>query len=532
MTPKADRTDALLWLAGLLLLALVPVGRVSGDGLGYALSFAAGTWRLNPNHLLFEPAGAAWQALLSALGLTRPVVDQEKLLSLLAGAVGAALFRFEVARRLAERRWGANYATAGLVLGSAYLRLLVDDEFHMIQMPCLVGFAIAVLRYLERPRFTRALVAGALAGLAALCFVSNLLLGVLAAVGLGVWHLTRGERGPALRAVAGTLAGLLGVAALGFGAGWGLARPGRPFLAWLLHYSGGNVQARLGLVYGTHFTPDGLASAVVHTLYGAASAVVDLAPAVVAVRDEGEPGRAVPVVLALLLATAALGGGLWNAWRHRGEPEARATLLLQAIGWPAVLGFGIYWNDASAEFFLPLAVLLGALAARLPDRPGRAAVVFGLAGGLALAWNAGDVVTRFVLYPRAEQTAALVRAVDGAGLVVVPGIDDASILLTLAAVPGNRAPAESLGLTDLALALPEERGLERLAAAVERTLAGGRRVDLVDLYDVPPFQFPWKFLRQLGYTPEAVRQTLDRFGVDREPRRAGAFQVRSIRPRR
>jgi hypothetical protein len=57
-------------------------------------------------------------------------------------------------------------------------------------------------------------------------------------------------------------------------------------------------------------------------------------------------------------------------------------------------------------------------------------------------------------------------------------------------------------------------------------------VDLVDVYDVPPFRFPWKFLRQLGYPPEAVRRTLDRFGVDREPRRAGPFGVHSIRPQR
>src|SRR5947209_5633525 len=248
MTPKADRTDALLWLVGLLLLALVPVGRVSGDGLGYARSFAAGTWRLNPNHLLFEPAGAAWHGLLAALGSRRPVVDQEKLLSLLAGAIGAALFRFGVARRLADRRWVANYATAWLVFGSAYLRLLVDDEFHLLQMPFLVGFAIAVLRYLERPRFARAVAAGALAGAAALGFVSNLLLGGMAARGLGAWHLVTGghqERGPALRAVAGSLAGLLLVAAAGFGAGWDLAHPGRPFLSWLLHYSGGNVPERL-----------------------------------------------------------------------------------------------------------------------------------------------------------------------------------------------------------------------------------------------------------------------------------------------
>jgi hypothetical protein len=173
----ADRLDALLWLAGLLLLARVPVGRVSGDGLGYALRFAAGAWGWNPNHLLFEPAGMAWHRALAVLGSTRPVVDQLKLLSLASGALAAALFRWGVARRLADRRWAANYATAWLVLGSTYSRLLVGDEFHMIQMPFLVLLAAAVLRHLERPGLARALAAGAAAGGAALCFASNVLLG-------------------------------------------------------------------------------------------------------------------------------------------------------------------------------------------------------------------------------------------------------------------------------------------------------------------------------------------------------------------
>lgn len=52
--------DALLWLAVsiAILLFSIPIGFVSNDGLGYSRSFAAGSWQVNPNPILFEPLGA------------------------------------------------------------------------------------------------------------------------------------------------------------------------------------------------------------------------------------------------------------------------------------------------------------------------------------------------------------------------------------------------------------------------------------------------------------------------------------------
>jgi hypothetical protein len=267
-----------------------------------------------------------------------------------------------------------------------------------------------------------------------------------------------------------------------------------------------------------------VAQAAAHAAYGAASAAVDLAPAVAAVRDENAPGRAALLALAWLLAAVALGGGLWNALRERAEPRAEAVLLFQAIWWPAILAFGFYWNNSDDQFYFQLAVPFGALAAR----GGRLATLLLLCGATALTWNAVDVLHRFIAYPRAEWTAALLRETDGACLIVEPGWDDASNLLTLA---GSRGIPERLALTELAVAMPPQPGLARLSAAVQRCLAAGRRVDLIDLYDSPPYRFPWKFLRQLGYEPESLRRTLDPFGVDSASRRAGPFRLRSLRPR-
>src|SRR5258708_39247900 len=86
----ADRCDALLWLLGVALVGCLPIGRVSGDGLGYAWRIAAGTLTWNPNHLLLDPAGLLWHRLLIELGSTRPIVDQLKLLSVAAAGLSPA----------------------------------------------------------------------------------------------------------------------------------------------------------------------------------------------------------------------------------------------------------------------------------------------------------------------------------------------------------------------------------------------------------------------------------------------------------
>src|ERR1043165_528087 len=60
---RTDRIDALLWLVlPVAVLFTIPIGFVSNDGLGHSLGFASGSWRLNPNHLLFQPLGAWWQS--------------------------------------------------------------------------------------------------------------------------------------------------------------------------------------------------------------------------------------------------------------------------------------------------------------------------------------------------------------------------------------------------------------------------------------------------------------------------------------
>lgn len=498
-----DRLDSLLWFAvPLLLLWFLPIGYIATDGIGQSAQYAAGTWRLNPNHLLYEPLGAAWQSLLGPGAPREAAVDHLKRLSLLAGALAAALFRGGVAPRLARSRWAANHATAWLALGSAFSRLWVSEETHMIQMPAVVLVAAFALRTFERPTLLRSLATGVAVALAAACFVSNLLLAPALAVALAV--------AAGWRMATGVLAGAGGAAGLLFSGAWLLARLGVGLLSWMTHYKGVS-EGRLDVAYGLQPTLAGIAHAGIRAVYGAASALVDLAPAVAALRE----GRI--EVFRLLACLAACAVLAYAAGRSRKDP---AFLLASAMT-AAVVLFGFLWDNSDDQFYFQLAVVAGMMAARLPVRP----VVLALSSGVLL-WNLGDLAVRRVFYPRAERLALLRAELAPACLVVYPGYEDLESLLTLAEL--EKQGVRRLTVTSLATSRPPAEGLAELSAAVER--CGDRPVALVDLYDTPADQNPWQFLRRLGYERVKVQEALSRFPVESASRPLGPFTLRWVRP--
>lgn len=497
------------------------MGHVSNDGLGHSFAFAEGRWRLNPNHLFFEPLGAWWQALWARLDPAREPVDALKLLSGLSGALAAGLFRWGVARRLAESRWAANHATAWLALSSAFLRLWISDEIHMIQMPFVVLAATMALRSLEKPALSRALALGAAVGIAGLGFISNLLLGPSIALCLAGWHLRRREGRRAVQAVAGIGIGSAAVAGSALLAVWASSPAPVTFLDWMTRYGGGLSGDRVSSAYGVELTPSGVALSTARALYGSASALVDVMPAVGAIRDGQVPGPwELAGVAALLSAGSVLLYGLWRTGGGASPPGQEGGFLLTLAWLLAILGFGIYWNNSDDQFYFQLAVVFGALAARIPRGPVLALSCVGL------LWNVVDVTHRHVLYPRQERLALVEQEVRGACLVVYPGFDEASMLLAL-----SDTGTERLALTDLATMLPPEAGASALVERVWGCVETGGRVVLVDLYDTPPLRNPWKFLHRLGYERSDLHAALAGFPVDRASRRVGPFTVREIGPR-
>ncbi len=524
----ADRIDALLWFAvPVLILFTIPIGFVSSDGLGHSRDFAAGTWHLNPNYLLFEPLGAWWQNLWTRHGSTREPVDILKLLSVLSGALAAGLFRYGVAPRLAPTRWAANHATAWLAFSSAFFRLWVSDEIHMIQMPFVVAMAWTALFYFERPSFGRALAVGVAAGCSALAYISNLLIGAAVAAALAVWHLSRREPRSAVRSVAAVGLGAVLAAGPIFFTAWLRLADAPGFLTWLTRYTGGRQPPRLQEAYGLIRSWRGLAESALRALYGTASALVDLSPAAAVFRDRQVPTLEVILgVVAFLAASAALLYGLRTALREPSNPANRGVLLITTSWLVAILGFGFFWNNSDDQFYFQMAPAFGVLAARMPSRRGRAAAAFLALSLVGLLWNVADVTGHRILYPRRERMALLEKEVRGACLVVVPGFDEADRLLELSR-PAKSVPRVSM--THLAGRFPVEEGLRRLTGDIDRCLGAGGRVVLIDIFDTPRDRNPWKFLRRLGYDRREIERTLgERFSLKGASRQVGPFRIRTV----
>jgi len=521
----ANRLDALLWLiVPALLLLAIPIGYVSADGIGQSARFAAGNWRLNPNHLLFEPLSAWWQGLLGAAAPVAEAVDQLKRLSILAGALAVALFRGGVASRLASSRLTANHATLWFALSSAFSRLWISDETHVIQMPAVVLVAVLALRCLERPDLPRGLALGGAVTIAAACFVSNLFLAPALAVALFL-GLPRGAT--RLRTAFGVFAGTAVSTGLLFSAAWLLSRTTQGFLGWMTNYAGGSTE-RIDLAYGLQPTLAGIAHATSRALYGAASSLVDLAPAVAALREDPSLAAVAPRLLACAAAAAVLLLAARILGRNLADRANRSAALLAGAWVAAVLGFGFLWDNSDDQFYVQLAVVFGALAARLPLRSGRLAPAVVALSVPALLWNAGDLGMRRIFYPRAGRVEILRSDLGGACLVVYPGHEDLESLLTLAAL--EEQGVRRLALTGLATTLPLEAGMERLAESIGSCRAAGRPVALVDLYDTPPGQNPWKFLDRLGYERPRVQAAVARFPVEESSRALGPFTLRWIAP--
>lgn len=544
---RGHRFDAGLWLVLCsLALFLAPVGFVSNDGLGHSRQFAAGTWTLNPNHLLFEPLGAAWQSLWAKIDPARAGVDALKLLAALAGAAAVALFRLRLAPLVAASRGIANYATAWVALSSAFLRLWVSDEIHMIQMPFVVAAAGEALRLLARPALRQGLRTGITVGLAALCFLSNLLLGASLALALVGGAGAAGRGREARRAAAGLAAAafLVCVPALLVTALTGGSSRG---LTWLSHGRLGEPRAlaRSESGYGLERTARGVAEAAIRAGYGAASAVVDLQPLAAAVRDrQALSAGAVAGAVACLAALATMASALASCL------GARAPAAQRRVGWLAlcwlvpVLAFGFLWSNSDDQFYFQLAPILGLLAAVSANAPGaprtaqtaqtamaagagesqlrrRLWIALGLA---ALAWNLADVGARRILYPRAERIVLLTEATAGACLVVLPGFDEAELVFLLS--PAARS-LDHLSITGLATRWAPEKGLRRLLNRLAACKRRGQRVVFVDIFDQPLERNPWKYLRRLGYDHAELLRRLEPFARPHTSQRAGPFRLRS-----
>jgi hypothetical protein len=525
---RATAADSVAWtVVTLVILWSIPVGFVSGDGIAHSVRFANGSWLLNPNHLLFEPAGAAWQALLTRLGLPRSHPDQLKLLSMLAGSISAGLFRAFVIGPIVTNRMLANCATGLMAFSAAFLGLWISDEIHMLQMPFLVAAAAAAIAFLRRESWTIAALCGLLLGMATLVFASNILIALALAIALASHQLLGGRVKQGLFAFAAIFGTAMAVVGGGLLLGWTRAQPGTGFLAWALSYGGDANANRLATTYGAELSPRGIAVATARSIYGAGNSILDASPLLAALRDTSV--WSVPLVtraVAALLAACFILIVAAAAWRRRHSPSDERFLLLLCTAWTlVVVGFGALWNNSDDQFFFQLAVPFGVLS-------GLALTLirrwwFTALAASVIVWNAYDVTTRLILYPRSDLVSFIDRGTSGAGLVVYPGWDETDQLLYFAKATTRD---QRLSIASLAADYNSDEGMEQLRQRIAGALANGQRVDVVSIFDVPQLQNPWKFLADGGYNKDRVEHLIEQFGVESHSRTLGQITLRSIRP--
>lgn len=148
-----QRAKAPLWPLALLLgafallyLATFPQNFTEGeDAVYYVDRIAAGNAWWHPNHLLFEPANAAFLRLLGALGLAVPTIVGMQWLSLLAGLVTLALV-YRLAAQASGNALVATGAAAGLGLSFGFWLYTMYPDTYSLPLPFMVAGISLIFR--------------------------------------------------------------------------------------------------------------------------------------------------------------------------------------------------------------------------------------------------------------------------------------------------------------------------------------------------------------------------------------------------
>lgn len=521
-----DRIDALLWLAiSIILLASIPIGFLSGDGLAQSTEYLNNTWTWNPNHLLYEPLGASWQNLLSRLGFSRPLPDILKLLSITAGAITIGLFRYGVSARIARTRAYANLATTWVALSPIFTGLWISDEAQMVQMPFLALAAISTIKFRQSPKPVTALKIGAFVGFAALFYISNVLIAIATAVLLGLWRWRDAGTTEALSAVGYiALAGIC-VTIGGFGVAWlNVAPEGMGFIHWLTTYGGGQVSDAVVNSYGVGSLSE-IPGATIRAVYGSLNLLTDIVPLVATLRDNlAWSIQDYLSIFVLAVCAAALAAVYMAALLHRKTKEVHASLLLIYAWLIGIIAFGIYWNNSDDQFYFQLALPLGALIANGGVASRRQQRYLWFATLVFVLWNGYQTLTHKILYPRHELITKISHSIEGSSLVIIPGQDELSQLMYFI----NLSFTERIDLTSIATSYGREEGLKILEDRIAEKMKKGGRVDLIEIFDIPAKQNPWKYMDGLQYDLTSIQNLMMTFPIECTSRQIGHFRVRSI----
>ena len=421
----------------------------------------------NPNHLIFDPLGYGWVALLRHFGFAISELDSFEIISGVS-AVASLLIFHALLLQLGVRNWGIRIvALVGLFASQGFLSMSINQDHFMMQMPFLLGVLYLAVRFDARERAGQACanclygmgVLGAIAG--GITFNNVLLIGALGlATGLPAgagrqrrsWNIGNTARVWAAAAAVGFPIFIIGYLVAGTSTG---------FLQWVLSYQGDS-QSRLNELYGIEWTPRGVAVSVARaSFYLLSASVIETAGMGSTVRALvfREPLEFVPetakALLALSLTPIVTGTILlllwWAVWHVRRERLAQF-----GVAWiGAFFVFNVLWGSSGDQFYFQMLPMLWVLLIdRLrprDDAPGgtgdgapmrgrwRLALLF-LAVPALLAVNTLQTVVPVSLVDvesRRAEHMALLRAGDSE---IVPGWDGYAWLELESRGPARRAP--------------------------------------------------------------------------------------------
>lgn len=534
--PSADRTAA--ERIGVLAVALVYIivfNRIwpHGDAQRIVRQIDSAELHWNPNHLLLEPIGYYFHALLTALGLQLDPLTSFEILSGIGTLLSLAIFHAALLRAGIASPATRLLCVAGLFASHTFLTLAVNQYYVMVQMPLLMGVIYYYVDFVAaarsgRPDERQLYYMGLLLAGAVGVMFNNLPFAIVAGVVVGFSGAELRQWQPRY-----TLKLWAGAAALGFPlfiAGYLLSGTDAAFHTWLTAYQG-DASSRLNELYGLDLSVAGLVEATAlvgfNALLGAMLATAGLGT-VLKVLALSQPFEFIPnygtIALSLVLAPAVVAFVVAVAWfalrRASSEPLVRFllawVLMYLAFNFLWVAGDDIFWGQ-----ILP-AVWLLAMQARgvMPQ------VTF--ATDLATpSWGRGHwhwyallafvpalliVNTATVVQPMSDraflekqrQHGELLRAGD---LEIVPGWDQLK-WMQLEQTDGVR----KLVLMNMALAKEGTPAhIERAPAEIEAQLSRGGRVVVARLYDKDHDLMPWYALAEMGWPRQKIQQLLSGF---------------------
>lgn len=514
----------------LTVVYLIVFNRVTphGDALRIVRQIQDSHLIWNPNHLIFDPLGYGWFALIEKFGFSISALDSFEIISGITAVISLLIFH-ALLLQAGVKWWGARaLAVGGLFASQGFLSMAISQYYFMVQMPFLLGVLYLAVRFFSKEKSGEDCALclygmGVLSAVAGAIMFNNVLLAVALGLAVGFtrhdrvsWDYIRAARLWGSAAVVGFPVFIFGYVASGSTDG---------FIHWLFSYQGES-ESSLNELYGIEWTWKGVAVSLARAGFNlfAASTIetAGLGTAIKAILFR-EPLEFVPETAKLLLALSlipVIAGTLLVllVWGTRRIQQDRVVQF--AFSWIGTYfvfntiwscSGDLFWFQILPVMWLLLMVYLGAVSGApfegINENWGPRRWKFwtlALTVPALLTVNTLQTVVPVSLVDleaRKSEHMALLRDGD---VEIIPGWDGYGWMQ----LDPKGPRVERIALMDMALqAKTGDRHIQQLPLIIADHIARGKRVVVARLYDKDHGLNPWYGLSRLGW-PRAKIQAL------------------------